>query len=138
MNANIRSSRRTPKDLDGKYKYVIFNNGTTGTHKATEAQQFTGGKNYVLNTTTSTYQYGSFVANGSVYPVTEAAKATADTTTVYSTAGTSNYIYIINNGTQNLTGNNTIIPTDRYVLDEMHVVFYDASKAVKCGEVLAQ
>ena len=97
LNANIRSSRRTPKD-----------------------------------------QYGSFVANGSVYPVTEAAKATADTTTVYSTAGTSNYIYIINNGTQNLTGNNTITPTDRYVLDEMHVVFYDAGKAVKCGEVLAQ
>ena len=130
MNANIRSSRRTPKDLDGKYKYVIFNNGTTGTHKATEAQQFTGGKNYVLNTPTLNYQYGSFVTNGSVYPVTEAAKATADTTTVYSTAGTSNYIYIINNGTQNLTGNNTITPTDRYVLDEMHVVFYDASKAV--------
>ena len=122
---------RIPKDLDGKYKYVIFNNGTTDTHKATEAQRFTGGKNYVLNTTPSTtYQYGSFVANGSVYPVTEADKATADTTTVYSTAGTSNYIYIINNGTQDLTGNNTITPTDRYVLDEMHVVFYDASKAV--------
>ena len=136
MNANIRSSRRTPKDLDGKYKYVIFNNGTTGTHKATEAKQFTGGKNYVLNTPTLNYQYGSFVTNGSVYPVTEAAKATADTTTVYSTAGTSNYIYIINNGTQNI--DNNTVQSGRYELDEMHVVFYDASKAVKCGEVLAQ
>lgn len=118
---------RVPQAGDGKYKYVIFNNGDTSanTRKMTAAIQYHAGYNYTPST--STKVYGTFAGNGKVYSVSETAKA-ATPTFAYDTLGTNKYIYIINNGTRNL--NSSGLDTGRSVFDDMHVMFYDENKSV--------
>ena len=89
------------------------------------------GKNYVLGEklttggeTPTAIKYGSFSDN--VYDV-EAEEKAGSPTQYYSTVN-GRYIYIINNGTQDLTGSN--IESTRTVFDEMHVTFYDANKQI--------
>ena len=121
---------RIPKGDDGKYKKVIFTDGVTTTaRKITKAMDIETGKNYVLGEKLTTggetptdIKYGTFSDN--VYDV-ETEKKAGSPTQYYSTVN-GKYIYIINNGTQDLTGSN-IEPT-RTVFDEMHVTFYDANK----------
>ncbi len=125
---------RVPDEMgsEGKYKYVIFNNGSETGRKITRAQTLTAGKNYVLDTSSSARrQYGTDGTNAiNAYSVTVIDKASPapGTPVPYSTSGTNNYIYIINNGTQNLSGET--VESGRYVLDEIHVVFYDNDKNV--------
>ena len=117
---------RIPKDTNGTYAKVIFNNGsaTDGTRRITQAADATGGHNYTLNTA-STAQYGTYNGTNAItaYAVADSTKATATNSAVY---GSNKYIYIYNNGTQNLTNG---VDTGRYTLDEMHVIFYDINNA---------
>ena len=123
---------RVPKDDDGKYKKVIFTNGAANTNrKITKAMDIEPGKNYGLGEklttggeTPTAIKYGSFSNN--VYDA-EAKEKAGGPTQYYSTVN-GKYIYIINNGTQNLTDGQTPVPNDRFAFDEMHVTFYDANK----------
>ena len=124
---------RVPQGNDGKYSKVIFTNGAPAVadRKITAAADITAGTNYVLGTTASG-QYGAFTSASpsKVYPVTTLTKASTPTDS-YSIAGSTKTIYIVNNGTQNLTNGQPVgASTDRFSLDEMHVVFYDANKQV--------
>lgn len=110
---------RVPQSSNGKYKYVIFNNGSAANRNITQAAELTPGKNYVLDTAAANAEHYGTVTT-TAYAVTVQDKAP----TASASYGNSNkYIYIINNGTQNISGN--AVQTSRYILDEMHVVFYD-------------
>jgi len=117
---------RIPQDDEGTYPYVIFNNGTTN---ITQAQEVAGGKNYILDTNTDNDKtYGTFDA--SAQAATAKDRTTETSGILYSTSGTNRYIYIVNNGTQNLkVANDTpALDTGRFTLDDMHIVFYDENK----------
>ena len=122
---------RVPQGANGAYSKVIFNNGSDATRKITAAADLEPGKNYILGSVAQTsdptpanIQYGSFAGSGYVYAVTAEDKA-AGITKPYDTAGSSNYIYIINNGTDTLGTSGARTP-----LDEMHVTFYDQDKQI--------
>lgn len=124
-----------PKDIDGKYPYVIFNNGaalSSGT-KITQAIRImnaegtaynAGGKNYTASGTVQ--HYGTYDSTSGHYvnalPTSSTDKST-EPTVDYSS---NNYIYIVNNGTYGFSVNDDMT-NGRYVLDEMHVIFYDAN-----------
>ncbi len=113
-----------PKNGNGTYSYVMFNNGTYETGNITEAVQFTAGGNYTLTSTTK--NYGSSVT---AYDLSTGTKA-PDTATVDYSSG--NYIYIINNGTQDFTAGAKA--DSRTTLDEMHVTFFsDANGGTVVG-----
>lgn len=120
---------RIPKDSNGKYQKVIFTDGVenNSSRKITEAMDIEAGKNYVLGSVIQTtggspanITYGSF--SNYVYDAEVQTKASSSTINY---SNTNKYIYIINNGTQNST--NT---SERTLLDEMHVTFYDADRQV--------
>lgn len=127
-----------PELSNGKYPYVIFNNGSANSRKVTQAISImnstqtaytAGGNNYILDTAgTDNQHYGTYDSTENstnyvtAYPTGSQSKiisAAAD----YSTGGTGRYIYIINNGTTTNTAG-----TDRTVFDDMHIMFYDAEK----------
>ena len=113
---------RIPKDTNGTYAKVIFNNGSDAGRKITQAVDAIGGKNYTLDTTEANrLQYGTYNGTTAInaYAVADSTKANSTGGTVY---GSNRYIYIYNNGTQNLTNG---VDTGTYKLDEMHVIFYD-------------
>lgn len=125
---------RVPKDGEGTYTKVIFTNGgtTENDRKITKAADLEAGKNYLLGgvsmTTAATpaqVVYDTrFAQGGKVYDVTPTAKADGTTKNYLNTKN--RYIYIVNNGTQNLTGETVATGANsRFTLDEMHVVFYD-------------
>ena len=120
---------RVPQSADGTYPKVIFTNGQTGTNiKITEAANLVGGTNYTPDAAASA-TYSPFAGSGKVYPVQTSVKS--DLTTKQYTVNNNRYIYIVNNGTQNLTG--TTVETganNRFILDEMHVTFYDQNKNI--------
>ena len=120
---------RIPKGSEGKYSKVIFTNGKTDSNiKITQAQDLTGGANYVLNTTASG-QNGAFAVSGKVYPAdaTNGYQKSSMPTVDYSTSE-GKTIYIINNGTpDSVTGSGSSVTVSRTPLDDMHIVFYDAS-----------
>ena len=121
---------RIPQDSAGTYKKVIFNNGVTGI-KITEAMDIQPGANYTLGAVKNGVAYdksgSTFAPAGSVYTATVSQKTTQIPTQSYDISG-NKYIYIINNGTQNLTDRETVDPTSRFVFDELHVTFYDEDK----------
>ena len=113
---------RVPKNDEGKYSKVIFTDGVTTTaRKITAAADLEAGKNYVLGAATTAAYDTVFAPSNHVYEVT--AKTKADGVTKNYTTSKNRYIYIVNNGTQNLTGDT--VENSRFGLDEMHVVFYD-------------
>ena len=120
---------RVPQSADGTYPKVIFTNGQTGTNiKITEASDLVGGTNYTPDAAAAA-TYSPFAGSGKVYPVQTSVKS--DLTTKQYTVNNNRYIYIVNNGTQNLTG--TTVETganNRFILDEMHVTFYDQNKNI--------
>ena len=134
-----------PKVSDGKYPYVIFSNGsaTDGSRKVTQAIRimdagetaYTGaGKNYSVNSSGTNQHYGTYDGTASnyvtAYPTTEATKNSTPTVSV---ADTGKYIYIINNGTYAFS--HDCESGTRYLLDDMHVVFYDGSgSAIGSGD----
>lgn len=122
-----------PKTENGKYSYVMFNGGTYATNYISEGKEIVSGQNYILDSTNSNRKdYGTSVK---AYALTPAEKAPYTTTTDYSSGS---YIYIINNGTQDLT--NTTVELTRTNLDEMHVVFFadaDGLQVVGSGSLNA-
>ena len=120
-----------PKTSDGKYSYVMFNSGSYANGTITEGKVLTPGTNYVLDSTPANQlDYGTSVK---AYALTMTDKA-PNTTTVDYFSGT--YIYIINNGTQDLT--ETTVENSRTTLDEIHVVFYsdpDGANVVGSGSI---
>lgn len=121
-----------PKTTDGRYSYVMFNSGTYATGNITEGKALTGGKNYILDSTAANREdYGTSVK---AYALTAENKAPNTTTENYSPGS---YIYIVNNGTQDLNGS-VLIDGSRTTLDEMHVVFYtdaDGANVVGSGSL---
>ena len=115
---------RIPQGEEGTYTHVIFSNGMNTGRLTTQAGAIgSGGKNFILDTTEANRQdYGSF---SSAYALRTVARTTPTIGSPYSTAGTNRYIYIINNGTQNLTAGETVNQTSRYILDDIHVEFFD-------------
>ena len=122
-----------PKTENGKYSYVMFNGGTYATDYISEGKEIVSGQNYILDSTNSNKKdYGTSVK---AYALTPAEKAPYTTTMDYSSGS---YIYIINNGTQDLT--NTTVESTRTNLDEMHVVFFadaDGLQVVGSGSLNA-
>ena len=125
-NGNTVYAFRIPKGSEGKYSKVIFTDGATTNLKVTQAQDLTGGANYVLNTTASG-RNGAFAA--SAYPaITPADNQKAALPTIDYSTKEGKTIYIINNGTPDAVGSTG--PTGRTPLDDMHVVFYDENNNV--------
>ena len=122
-----------PKTENGKYSYVMFNGGTYATYYISEGKEIVSGQNYILDSTNSNKKdYGTSVK---AYALIPAEKAPYTTTTEYSSGS---YIYIINNGTQDLT--NTTVESSHTNLDEMHVVFFadaDGLQVVGSGSLNA-
>ena len=110
---------RVPQSRNGKYSYVIFNDGvTTNARQIRQAAPLTAGKNYVLDTTAANQKaYGTVTTTA--YAVDVQDKALTESAT-YGSAN--KYIYIINNGTNNF---GLVNGEARHTFDEMHVVFYD-------------
>ena len=127
-----------PELSNGKYPYVIFNNGSANSRKVTQAISImnstqtaytAGGNNYTLDTSgTNNQHYGTYDSTASstnyvtAYPTSSQSKIISDAAD-YSTGGTGRYIYIINNGTTTNTAG-----TGRTIFDDMHVMFYDAEQ----------
>jgi len=119
-----------PKVSDGKYPYVIFNNGSGNNRKETQAIRImdndetaytAGGKNYSLDAN-STQQYGTSDSTNVLAYATTGTPKTSDATVNYSS---SKYIYIINNGTKKFDSS-----ANRDTLDDLHIVFYDSNNNV--------
>ena len=133
-----------PRVSDGKYPYVIFNNGsaTDNTRKITQkidimemshdsvnnidVYSYTaGGTNYRVDAlnTDDIQHYGTYNSTAGsyvqAYPATQ--KNKEDGTTEYYSSN--KMIYVINNGTNQL--DNT---EKRLVFDDMHIIFYDNDK----------
>ena len=140
---------RLPKVSDGKYPYVIFNNGSAvdGTRKITQKidimeastsqgvtsySYIAGGMNYRVDASdnTGTQHYGTYDSTASstnyvtAYPTTSVVKEAAPTE-YYSS---NKMIYIIENGTNKLDGT-----TSRDSFDDMHVIFYKSDKTTIVG-----
>ena len=140
---------RLPKVSDGKYPYVIFNNGSAvdGTRKITQKidimeastsqgvtsySYIAGGMNYRVDASdnTGTQHYGTYDSTASstnyvtAYPTISVVKE-ADPTEYY---GSNKMIYIIENGTNKLDGT-----TARDSFDDMHVIFYQSDKTTIVG-----
>ena len=120
-----------PKTINGKYDYVMFSNGTAGS--ISEGKAIVSGQNYILDTS-HTLDYGTSI---NAYKLTAEEKAPYTTTANYSSGS---YIYIINNGTQDLTseGTDTTVGQTRTNLDEIHVVFFsdaDGENVVGSGSI---
>jgi len=131
-----------PTVANGKYPYVIFNTGNANNRKVTQAIRImnndetaysAAGNNYSVNTS-GTNQYGTYDSTAShyvnAYPVKSTSKNSNPTV---SYADSDKYIYIINNGTYTFdlkSSDDSDINNKRYILDDMHVVFYDAGGSV--------
>ena len=119
---------RYPQANEGTFSKVIFTDGASSNPKITEAQNLAPRMNYILGNRSNTNNYGTFAPggdNGYVYNVSSAAEKTTDTTVNYSTGSSNEYIYFIDNGTFNFGLTNCETGT-RYVLDDVHVKFYNA------------
>ena len=115
---------RIPQGEEGTYTHVIFSNGTNTGRKTTQAAEVVGGNNYILDTTAAEQQaYGTFSPNA--YKLTAQPRTNSTVGNPYSVGGTNRYIYIVNNGTQNLTDGQTVDQNSRYILDDIHVEFFD-------------
>ena len=120
---------RTPATISDNtyypYPYVIFNNGSSDTRKITQKIEYQTGKIY-----TPTSENG--VAYGPVTPDAKAVSSVSKTGAGYvkqpydQYTPSEKYIYIVNNGTQNVTSDNVadLKDNNRYQFDEMHVTFY--------------
>ena len=130
---------RIPAVSNGKYPYVIFNNGSASDRKVTQAVSImnsgqtaynAGGNNYSVSG--SAQHYGTYDNTAGNYvnalPTVSQQKSGAATTS-YNT-GSGNYIYIVNNGTYGFGLSDGMNADGRYVLDDMHVVFYDQDRSV--------
>ena len=138
-----------PKVSDGKYPYVIFNNGSAsdGTRKisqkidimeastnqgVTSYSYIAGGMNYRVDASgnTGAQHYGTYDSAASssnyvtAYPTASGVKE-AVTTEYYSS---NKQIFIIGNGTNKLDGT-----TSRDMLDDMHIIFYADDKKTIVG-----
>lgn len=132
-NGNKVYAFRIPKGSEGKYSKVIFTNGKTDSNiKITQAQDLTGGANYVLTVDNnddpvSGGRNGEFAAAAYTASTTAANQKSSMPTVDYSTSE-GKTIYIINNGTpDSVTGSGSSVTVSRTPLDDMHIVFYDAS-----------
>ena len=106
------------------YPYVIFNNGSSDSRSITQKIEYSTGNIYTPNDTSVAYGTNSAKA---VESVSKAADGySKENYTKYSPD--EKYIYIVNNGTQNV--NNLNNADDRYLLDEMHVTFYSDENTV--------
>ena len=139
---------RLPKVTDGKYPYVIFNNGsaTDGTRRVTQKidlmeteydvindvdddSYIAGGMRYRVDASDNTevQHYGTYdsAANSVNYVdayLTTDAVGEENPTVSYSS---NRMIYLVNNGTKDLADHTV---TNRLLLDDMHIVFYDKDK----------
>lgn len=123
-----------PKESDGKYPYVIFNNGSLPDRKITEAVpildktgSYTGGMNYSASSVMSNnYGRNGTSADSALIPAyeTECVQKTDEPTVICHTSGSNRYIFLVNNGTYQLIENDGT----RYALDDMHVAFYDKDR----------
>ena len=104
-----------PINDNGKYRYVIFNDGTSDTNRTiTQAVAYESGYNYSTTNTPTAYGEQTTAAIG----LTDTPK-TNEATIDYPTED--KYIFIVNNGTKNLLSGDI---DDRYVLDDLHITFY--------------
>lgn len=127
-----------PKVSDGKYPYVIFTNGGSGSsRKVTQAIRImnndetaytAGGHNYSINPSGTTQNYGTYDATAGHYVVAVPTTDTQKTNAATVNYSSNKYIYIINNGTNQLADT-----TARDSLDDLHVVFYDSDGSTVVG-----
>ena len=139
-----------PPTTDGSrakvYPYAIFNNGSAQARKITTAINYTMGMNYVPNSSPAV-DYGTIT---NAYSTTGYLKAqglssdentsNGDTSTVPLTLG-NKYIFFVNNGTKDLRTSANSYTEGRYKLDEVHISFYNSSRAVignKAGYLMDQ
>ena len=116
------------------YPYVIFNNGSANDRKITQAINYSMGNVYTP-TSSSTSAYGSITSaavKADNLPINKAQSETAGSSRAEYTKYTPDekYIYIVNNGTQNVSD---LSDTNRYQLDEMHITFFSDAEGTVVG-----
>jgi len=110
---------------DKVYPYVIFNNGSASNRKLTQKIEYTMGYNYSPDSTNVPYgtvTNHAYLANGQE-KATVGGSALPHSTDDVVFAGSQNYIFLVNNGTKNLSDTTDI--QNRYWLDEVHIKFFD-------------
>ncbi len=110
------------------YPYVIFNDGAAylSSTKMSTAQNATGG--VVYSKDSGNVQYGT-TPDTQAYVLTSTTKTSAQTANYSMTGTNGQYVFFINNGTKNLISHSSL-SDDRYVLDDVHIIFYTDAQGV--------
>lgn len=124
-SGNIVYVFQPPSASNGIFPYVIFNNGfdfTNSDLRITKAIPYQTGYNYTTDGSASIgYGKRDSVNSVSTYDYREYSEA-GNKTGTKNTYSSSNYIYIINNGTSNFETNYQ--NQSRFILDDIHVEFF--------------